>query len=73
MKLVKVNTLQEKIRESLLLKYKMEMAEAEVIIDLYYNHPIGVGEHPKIVEEIDNAITKLGEAKDKIKILQDYL
>ncbi|MDB4235146.1 hypothetical protein OAA60_01200 [Porticoccaceae bacterium] len=66
-----MKTLQEKIYESLELKYKTEMAEAEVILDLYYNNPVGIGEHPQIVEEIDKSIVKLGEAKDKLQTLQE--
>jgi|TARA_R110000803_G_scaffold49421_11_gene102767 hypothetical protein len=71
MKIIKSKTLQEKIYESLELKYKTEMAEAEVILDLYYNNPVGIGEHPQIVKEIDDAIAKLGESKDKLKTLQE--
>ncbi|MDA9279947.1 hypothetical protein N9P74_00140 [bacterium] len=71
MKILRVKTLQEKIYESLELKYKTEMAEAEVILDLYYNNPVGIGEHPQIVEEIDKSIVKLGEAKDKLQTLQE--
>ena len=71
MKIIKSKTLQEKIYESLELKYKTEMAEAEVILDLYYNNPVGIGEHPQIVEEIDKSIVKLGEAKDKLQTLQE--
>jgi hypothetical protein len=66
-----VKTLKDKIYESLELKYRSEIADAEVILDLYYNNPSAVGEHPQIVKEIDNAIGKLGEARDKLKTLKE--
>ena len=46
--------------------YEAVAAEAEVTIDLYLNNPVGIGEHPGIMEELRKQIEKLGEARDGI-------
>jgi len=46
--------------------YEGLAAEAEVTIDLYLNNPVGIGEHPGIMEELRKQIEKLGEARDGI-------
>jgi|TARA_B100001094_G_C17868901_1_gene641108 hypothetical protein len=51
--------------------YKGEIAKAEANIDVYFNNSAGVGEHPDIIEAIDQQIDKLAQAKDKLNALKD--
>jgi hypothetical protein len=51
--------------------YKGEIAKAEANIDVYFNNSVGVGEHPDIIEAIDQQIDKLAQAKDKLNALKD--
>ena len=53
-------------------KYAAEMSEAEATLLVYFNNPVGIGEHPQIVEEIDKMIEKLANAKDKSDALQEF-
>ena len=53
-------------------KYADEMSEAEATLLVYFNNPVGIGEHPQIVEEIDKMIEKLANAKDKSEALQEF-
>jgi len=46
--------------------YEGIAAEAEVTINVYLNNPVGIGEHPQIMEELRAQIEKLGEARDAI-------
>ena len=46
--------------------YEAIAAEAEVTIDLYLYHSVGIGEHPGVMEELRKQIEKLGEARDGI-------
>ena len=55
--------------EALKHKYTAEIADAEFVFALYSKHSVGVGEHPGILEEMDNAITKWGDAQDKLAAL----
>jgi hypothetical protein len=62
----------KKIYEALMSKYAAEMSEAEATLLVYFNNPVGIGEHPQIVEEIDKMIEKLANAKDKSEALQEF-
>ncbi len=66
-----MSTIQERIYESLKLKYESEIAESQFKLDLYYNNHVGVGEHPQIIDEIDKSIKSLGESKDKLQTLKE--
>lgn len=58
--------------ESLCKKYESEISESMATIAVYMENPVGVGEHPQHVEEIDKFIEKLTNAQDKLKTLQEF-
>ena len=45
------------------------MAEAEFVFQIYLDKPVGIGEHPGLLEEMDAALTKWGDAQDKLAAL----
>jgi hypothetical protein len=56
---------------ALIKKYEAEKAEAKAILNVYFNNPAGIGEHPDLIEEMDKLLGKLGEAEDKIETLKN--
>ena len=50
-------------------KYQAEMADAEFVFQIYLDKPVGIGEHPGLLEEMDAALTKWGDAQDKLAAL----
>ena len=68
-----MNKIAQKMYEALTLKYRSEMAEAEATLLVYFNNPVGIGEHPQLVEEMDKQVEKLANAKDKSDALQQFL
>jgi hypothetical protein len=42
-------------------------------IKLQTDNPVGVGEHPKIIEDIISLVHKASEAQDSINMLQDIV
>ena len=50
-------------------KYQAEMADAEFVFQIYLDKPVGIGEHPGLLEEMDTALTKWGDAQDKLAAL----
>ena len=50
-------------------KYQAEMADAEFVFQIYRDKPVGIGEHPGLLEEMDAALTKWGDAQDKLAAL----
>ena len=45
------------------------MADAEFVFQVYFDRPAGVGEHPGLLQEMDTALEKWGEAQDKLAAL----
>jgi hypothetical protein len=65
-----MNKIPQKMYEALTLKYRSEMAEAEATLLIYFNNPVGIGEHPQHLEEMDKFVEKMTNAKDKLEMLE---
>ena len=52
--------------ESLVKKYEAQISEAETTLLIYFTNPVGIGEHPQHLEEMDKFVEKLANAKDKL-------
>tara|TARA_R100001460_G_scaffold75630_1_gene116749 strand:- start:299 stop:502 length:204 start_codon:yes stop_codon:yes gene_type:complete len=53
-------------------RYNAQISEAEATIKIYLEQPVGIGEHPQHVDEVDKLIEKIANAEEKIKVLQVY-
>ena len=59
------------ILDALEKKYDAEIAHSDATIKIYLTNPVGIGEHPQHIEEMDKIIHKIGEAKDKLSIIKN--
>ena len=39
---------------------------------VYMENPVGIGEHPQHLEEMDKFVEKLANAKDKLETLKEF-
>lgn len=62
-----------KMIDALALKYESEIAEAEATLLIYFSNPVGIGEHPQHLEEMDKFVEKLANAKDKLETLKEFV
>ena len=53
-------------------KYEAEVAAAKVNIDVYIKNPVGIGEHPQHLDELDKQLQKIADAEEKLNILEDF-
>ena len=53
-------------------RYEADIAEADATINIYLNNPVGIGEHPQHLEEVDKLMAKIAEAKDKLESLKEF-
>jgi hypothetical protein len=65
--------IQAKMIDALALKYESEIAEAEATLLVYFSNPVGIGEHPQHLEEMDKYVEKMANAKDKIETLKEFV
>ena len=60
------------IIEALEDRYNADISSAEATIKIYLEKPVGIGEHPQHLDEVDKLIDKIAQAEEKIKILQEF-
>ena len=53
-------------------KYNAQISESDATIKIYLENPVGIGEHPQHLEEIDKLLQKIVDAEEKIKELQAF-
>lgn len=63
--------MREILIDALVKKYKAEIAENKATLNIYLTNPVGIGEHPQHIEEIDKLITKIADAKDKLETIKN--
>jgi methylaspartate ammonia-lyase len=56
--------------EALESKYIAQIAEAKATLAIYFTNPVGIGEHPQHLEEMDKFVSQLAEAEDKLDCLR---
>ena len=61
--------IRDDIVKALRKKYEADIAEAMATANIYLEKPVGIGEHPDIIKEVDKLIEKIAEAEDKLKII----
>ena len=61
------------IRESMIKalrkKYEAVIEEAKATAEVYLHRPVGIGEHPQFIEELDKLINTIAEAEDKLTVV----
>ena len=67
-------------------RYKAKISEADATIKIYLENPVGIGEHPQHLDEIDKQlqiivdarekldklIQKIANAEENLKVLQEF-
>ena len=64
--------LKQAILQALEDKYNAQISEADATIKIYLEKPVGIGEHPQHIEEIDKLLQKIVDAQEKLKELQAF-
>ena len=58
---------------ALKLKYMSEIQSATATLHIYINNPVGIGEHPQHIEEMDKLIDTIATNQDKMDALRTYI
>lgn len=59
------------LHKALISRYDAEINEAIATLNIYFNHSVGIGEHPQHLEEMDKYVEKMTNALDKKQILMN--
>ena len=60
------------IVDALEKKYEAQMAQAEANVKVYMENPVGVGEHPNIVDEVEKLLKQIKDAKEMLDELKNW-
>ena len=60
-----------KLLKAALSKYEAQRDEALAVLEIYFNNPVGIGEHSNLLDEVLDWTQKLTEAEENISTLQN--
>ena len=55
--------------KALKLKYEAQKEEARTTLLIYFGNPVGIGEHPQHIDEMDKLLSNMVDAQDKLDML----
>ncbi len=64
--------LRTELLKALRLKYLQEIQHGKATLSIYLNNPVGIGEHPQHLEEMDKLVEQMAAAEDKLTTLEKY-
>jgi methylaspartate ammonia-lyase len=59
----------ELLYTALVKRYESQIAQAAATLKIYFDSPIGIGEHPQHIDEMDKLLGKIGDAQGKLDTL----
>ena len=61
-----------RLLKAALSHYEAQRDEALAVLEVYFNNPVGIGEHSNLLKEIPEWSQKLAEAEENISILNKH-
>ena len=53
-------------------KYEADIAHANATLQIYFDNPVGIGEHPDVIDAIHSQVLKIASAEENIQVLQQH-
>jgi len=57
--------------DALEARYEAQISESDATLKIYLENPVGIGEHPQHLDEIDKLLGTIAEAEDKLKVIEN--
>ena len=59
--------------QALKARYKAEIAIAKAELSNYFENPVAVGDHPHLINSMDELVAQLAQAEEKITALEYFV
>ena len=59
--------------QALKARYKAEVAIAKAELSNYFENPVGVGDHPHVIDSMDELVGQIAQAEEKLTALEYFL
>ena len=60
------------LMKALISKYQSEIKCAKATLTIYVNNPVGIGEHPQHLEEMDKLLDQIASNEDKLSVINNH-
>ena len=70
--MVKKHQTDNPLFKALQKKYEADIAHATATLQIYFDNPVGIGEHPQHLEEMDKLVSSLATAEDNLQALNKH-
>jgi hypothetical protein len=57
--------------EALRKRYEAKIAENLATLDVYRHNSMGIGEHPQIIDEMDNMVAQIADYEGRLQVLRN--
>ena len=64
--------MRDDILKSQIAYYNGLIAKHQQNVEIYLTNPVGIGEHPDVMAAIENEITAISQAHEKIEVINHY-
>ena len=58
--------------DALEARYEAQISESYATLKIYLENPVGIGEHPQHLDEIDKLFQKIADAQEKLKVIEEF-
>lgn len=65
-------TIQKCLFDALLSRCDADILDCVARLTIYFNNPVGIGEHPQIIEEMNKMLEELSSAEDRKESLLNH-
>ena len=64
--------MREQLIKALLAHANGEIQKHKANVEVYFNNPVGIGEHPDVTEAIQQEIDKIARYHDQVEVINKY-
>jgi hypothetical protein len=64
--------MREQLLEAFVLHARGHIAKHKANVEVYLANPVGIGEHPDIIEAIETEVKQIAEYDDMLEMVEKY-
>ena len=68
-----MNPIREKMIAALIQHAEGQIAKHKINVEVYLNNPVGIGEHPDIMEAIERELGQMAHYHDQLEVIERYI
>ena len=68
-----MNPIREKMITALIQHAKGQIAKHKINVEVYLNNPVGIGEHPDVMEAIERELGQMAHYHDQLEVIERYI